>query len=238
MFKILVADDEPVMLGMVERLLSKEGHEVIKTTSAQGVREIISAVTPDLFLIDVNLPDYNGLLLCQELRETPDFIETPIVFLTATAADPDYVAEALNSGADDFIQKPFAARELAARIRAQLRRVRIRQESSLPVIRLDMDANLVRVDNREAELTRVEFNLLAHMCQQPNTWQTTRDLLADVWRYPGNIGDAALVRNHIRNIRRKIEPNPDHPTIILSRHRRGYLIAAQVDMIGEAPPSA
>jgi DNA-binding response OmpR family regulator len=77
----------------------------------------------------------------------------------------------------------------------------------------------------------VEFNLLYHMCQKPNDWQTTRDLLADVWRYPGNVGDAALVRNHIRNLRRKIEPDTDRPTIILSRHRRGYMVAARVEVV-------
>ncbi len=78
-------------------------------------------------------------------------------------------------------------------------------------------------------LTPVEFDLLNYLCQTPNEWHTTQTLLADVWDYPEDVGDAALVRNHIRNLRRKLESNPDRPSIILSRHRRGYIIRARVE---------
>jgi two-component system, OmpR family, response regulator VicR len=235
MYTILVADDDPIMLGMVERLMQKEGYAVVKSTTAKGVHDLLKETSPDLFLIDMNLPDDNGLSICKAIRNHPEFAESPIIFLTGVMASPNDVAEALNVGGDDYIHKPFAARELAARVRAQLRRIVASQRRGITVLQLNLAANLVLVDGeREVELTPVEFNLLYHMCRQPNTWQTTRDLLADVWRYPGNIGDAALVRNHIRNIRRKIEANPDHPSIILSRHRRGYLVDAQVSIIGEA----
>ncbi len=235
MYTILVADDDPIMLGMVERLMQKEGYAVVKSTSAQGVYDLLNDSSPDLFLIDMNLPDDNGLAVCNAIRNHTEFAESPIIFLTGVMVTPNDVAEALNAGGDDYIHKPFAARELAARVRAQLRRVIASQRRGMTLLQLNPEAYTVIVDGqREVELTPVEFNLLHHMCQQPNTWQTTRDLLADVWRYPGNIGDAALVRNHIRNIRRKIEANPDHPTIILSRHRRGYLVDAQVSIVGEA----
>ncbi|MEO0564204.1 MAG: response regulator transcription factor [Chloroflexota bacterium] len=235
MYTILVADDEPIMLSLVETLLKKEGYSVVRATSAEGVFEQLEHHQPDLFLIDVNLPDRNGILLCEDLRENPDFLETPIVFLTAGVSEPEDVARALNAGGDDFIRKPFAARELAARIRAHLRRVRVRMESRMTHLYFVPSANTVTINNGEPiELTQVEFNLLSHMCAKPNKWQTTRDLLAEVWRYPGNIGDAALVRNHIRNIRLKIEPNPDYPTIIKSRHRRGYLVEAVIEVAEEA----
>lgn len=235
MYTILVADDDPIMLGMVERLMQREGYAVVKSTSAQGVYELLKDAAPDLFLIDMNLPDENGLAVCEAIRNNPEFAESPVIFLTGVMSSPNDVAEALNAGGNDYIHKPFAARELAARVRAQLRRVVATQRRGMTLLQLNPEANVVVVDGqREVELTPVEFNLLHHMCRQPNTWQTTRDLLADVWRYPGNIGDAALVRNHIRNIRRKIELNPDHPTIILSRHRRGYLVDAQVSIVGEA----
>lgn len=233
MYTILVADDEPVMLRMVERLLHKEGHEIIKTTSAQGVLNALDKQKPDLLLIDVNLPDRNGLALCQELRRSPEYNEMPIVFLTGAASSPDDIADALNAGGDDYIHKPFAARELAARIRAQLRRVKARREVNTPMLRLVAATNRVYINSEEIELTRVEFNLLYHLCKHADGWLTTRDLLEDVWRYPGNVGDAALVRNHIRNLRLKIEPNPDHPTIIVSRHRRGYMVSARVEFDGE-----
>ncbi|MEM6283276.1 MAG: response regulator transcription factor [Chloroflexota bacterium] len=231
MHRILVADDDPVMLNMVAKLLHKEGHEVVKTTSAQGVHQQIEQANPDLLLVDVNLPDRNGLLLCQELRSNPEFDNMPIVFLTGASSSPDSVAEALNAGGDDYIQKPFAARELAARVRAHLRRVQVRREISTPLIRLYPATEMAIVDNREVDLTHVEYNLLQHMCSRPNEWQTTRDLLVEVWSYPGNVGDAALVRNHVRNLRRKIEVDADRPTIILSRHRRGYMIAARVEVV-------
>jgi DNA-binding response OmpR family regulator len=234
MHTIIIADDDPIMLGMVEKLMLKEGHHVLKTTSAQGVHDLLPKTIPDLFLIDINLPDLNGLALCQELRHTPRYEAIPIIFLTGSTPDPNDVADALNAGGDDFLYKPFAARELAARVRAQLRRAQSRLESSLARLHLDPQTCQVEINGQtKAELTRVEFNLLAHMCHKPNEWQTTRELLAQVWRYPGDIGDAALVRNHIRNIRRKIELKPDHPTIILSRHRRGYLVAAQVHISEE-----
>jgi len=232
MYKILVAEDDPIMLNMVEKLMVREGHQVFKTTSAAGVEASMESVQPDLLLIDVNLPDKNGLTLCRELRETMSYADVPIVFLTGSPAGPDDIATALNAGGDDFIHKPFAAKELAARVRAQLRRVSFIEDNAVTQLTLDpQDLTVTIDDERVAELTRVEFNLLSHMCEQPNTWQTTRQLLADVWRYPGNIGDAALVRNHIRNIRLKIEENPDHPAIILSRHRRGYLIDAKIEKV-------
>lgn len=234
MYTILVADDEPIMLSMIEKLLRKEGHEIIKTTSAQGIVSELSQKLPDLLLIDVNLPDRNGLSLCRELRQQSEYDDMPIVFLTGAASSPDDVAEALNAGGDDYIRKPFAARELTARIRSQLRRAEARRHVSMPTLRLDTAHHIVYKDAEPIELTRVEFNLLYHMCKHPNVWQTTRDLLAEVWRYPGNVGDAALVRNHIRNLRRKIEPDPDHPQIIMSRHRRGYMIAARVEIGGSA----
>ena len=232
MYTILVADDEPVMLNMVEKLLRKEGHDVIKTSSARGVLNALELRTPDLFLLDINLPDQNGLMLCRELRSHSQLSEIPIVFLTGAASSPDDVADALNAGGDDYIHKPFAARELTARIRAHLRRVGVRREIGIPNIRLNPENFKVFVDGRHVELTRVEFNLLYYMCKTPNEWQTTRNLLAEVWSYPGNVGDAALVRNHVRNLRRKLEPDPNRPSIILSRHRRGYMVRARVDIEG------
>jgi two-component system, OmpR family, response regulator MtrA len=233
MYRVLVADDDPVMLSMIATLLHKEGHQVIKTTSADGVLAELERTTPDMLLIDINLPDRNGLSVCSEIRQNGEFDDMPIVFLTAGPNSPDNIADALNMGGDDFISKPFAARELAARVRAQLRRVQVRRENSNPSIRMVPATEQAYIDGNEVELTRVEFALLQQMCQKPNEWQTTRELLVDVWSYPGDVGDAALVRNHIRNLRRKIEDDPDRPKIILSRHRRGYMVAARVEMAEE-----
>ncbi len=232
--RVLIAEDDPVMLSMVATLLTKDGHEIIKTTSASGVMQEVEQDTPDLLLIDVHLPDRNGLLLCKDLRRRSEYDEVPILFLTGGSSSPDDVAKALNAGGDDYIQKPFAARELAARVRAHLRRVQVRRELSTPLLRLDSTSEQAFLDNQRLDLTPMEFNLLLYMCRHPQEWQTTRELLANVWNYPKKIGDSALVRNHIRNLRRKIEPDPDRPSIIVSRHRRGYMIDARVDIVEEA----
>lgn len=229
MFTILVADDDPIMLGMVERLLSREGYQVIKAGSAEGVVQAIDQDIPDLLVIDMNLPDRNGLLLCKELRQREELTDMPIIFLTGAATSPDDVAQALNSGGDDYIHKPFVARVFSARVRAHLRRLRARRESNIVHIQLHPVNHEVVVDERVLELTRVEYNLMRYMCKRVGEWVSTRDLLAEVWRYPGNVGDSALVRNHIRNLRRKVEPDPDHPRLILSRHRRGYMLVAKID---------
>ncbi len=235
MYRVLVADDDPVMLSLIATLLQRENHQVIKTTSADGVFAELARTTPDMLLIDINLPDRNGLSVCADIRKNNEFDEMPIVFLTAGPSSPDNIADALNKGGDDFIAKPFAARELAARVRAQLRRVQVHRENSNPSIRLLPSSEQAYVDGVEVELTRVEYALLQQMCLKPNEWQTTRELLVDVWSYPGDVGDAALVRNHIRNLRRKIEDDPDRPKIILSRHRRGYMVAARVEITEETP---
>jgi DNA-binding response OmpR family regulator len=120
-------------------------------------------------------------------------------------------------------------------VRAQLRRIQVRKESNIPQLDLIRAKFLVYINGRPVELTRVEFNLLAFMCRKANTWLTTRDLLMNVWGYPGNVGDAALVRNHIRNIRRKVEVDADRPQILLSRHRRGYMIVAKITIDDTRP---
>jgi len=231
--RVLIAEDDPVMLNMVATLLTKDGHTVMKATSASSVMQQIEEDTPDLMLIDVNLPDRNGLLLCKDLRRRAEYNEIPIVFLTGDSTSPDDVAQALNVGGDDYIKKPFAARELAARVRAHLRRVQVRRELSTPLLRLVPTTEQAFLDSKRLDLTPMEFKLLLYMCQYPNEWQTTRDLLSNVWNYPKAVGDSALVRNHIRNLRCKIEPDPDRPAIIVSRHRRGYMIDARVDIADE-----
>lgn len=237
MHKVLIAEDDPVMLNMVATLLTRDGHEVIKTTSAESVIQQMDDDVPDLLLIDMNLPDRNGLLLCKDLRKRSEFDEIPIVFLTAQSSSPDDIAKALNAGGDDFIQKPFAVRELAARVRAHLRRVQVRRDISTPLLRFYPATEEAFLDDEPLDLTPVEFSLLMHMSERPNEWQTTRDLLSNVWNYPSKIGDSALVRNHIRNLRRKVEPDPDRPSIIISRHRRGYMIDARIDIVKEADKS-
>ncbi len=228
MSRIMIVDDDSSVLSMVEQMLDQDGYSVYKAHSGQEALAILETVTPDLFLIDLGLSRMDSLTLCRQLRLNGETANRPIIFMTGQHA-PYTVAEALESGGDDYIRKPFAVRELAARIRAHLRRSNNFVLEDMPGLRILPATFQVFVDAREVLLTRIEFDLLNFLSQQPQKWHATQDLLSGVWNYPDGVGDAALVRNHIRNLRRKLEYNPDHPAIIQSRHGRGYAIRAQIE---------
>jgi DNA-binding response OmpR family regulator len=237
MYDILVVDDDPKQLDMIEQLLDQEGYGVITAQTPREVLAIVDEDIPDLIVLDVGLPQMDGVTLCRRLRGNARLSETPIIFITGQNT-PYSVADALDAGGDDFVRKPFALRELAARIRAQLRRSSRPTSVDMPTIRILPNAHRVMVNEREIELTRVEFDLLRFLCVAPDRWHSTQDLLSNVWQYPEGVGDAALVRNHVRNLRRKLEDNPDHPAIIQSRHGRGYVLRAEVEVGGPEPTPA
>jgi DNA-binding response OmpR family regulator len=231
MSKILVVDSDAEVLMMIEQLLEREGHEVEKARSAQAAINALESDTPELFVINAALPGVDGVALCRKLRLFPDTSSVPIIVLTER--DSAYsVADVLDAGGDDSLRKPFALRELAARIRAQLRRSAAYNvlHTDMPVLCLRPSTNSVLVDKREVTLTQVEFDLLCHLCLAPHKLHTTSDLLTNVWQYPRGTGDAALVRNHIRNLRRKLELDPERPAIIQSRHGRGYVVRAHIQI--------
>ncbi len=227
MYEIMIVDDDAQVLDMVELVLKREGYQVQRAYSAQDALEMAESEAPDMFVIDAMMPDMDGLTLCRKLRTQPHTTKTPILFLTGSNS-PHSVVDALSAGGDDFIRKPFVPRELAARVRAHIRRSIFYMESSTPAIRILPRQYRVFANDREVMLTRVEFDLLKYLCQSPYKLHSTEELLANVWLYPDGVGDAALVRNHVHNLRRKIEQDPDRPMIIQSRHGRGYVIKARV----------
>ncbi len=227
MQKILVVDDDTNILKMVEQLLEMEGYTVLKAKSGLEALRLAQHEKPDLAIFDVGMPHMDGVILCRTLRGIPEMSSMPIIFLTANNTSYS-VADALEAGGDDYVRKPFAMRELAARIRAHLRRSK--HNDKLPTLQIMTKTYQVFVNQREVTLTRIEFDLVRYLCSYPGRWFTTQELLENVWMYPDGVGDAALVRNHVRNVRRKIEENPDKPTIIQSRNRRGYAIRANIQM--------
>ena len=229
MSRILIADDDKAMLAMVSRVLDDEGYTV---TTARAIDEVLNHVEqdpPDLLLLDLALSNVeDGISLCRKLRANSRTADMPIIFLTGHR-DIQSAVQALEAGGDDYVRKPFVIRELTARIRAHLRRATtVDQNSNTVELRINPETYQVYVNDREIMLTRIEFDLLLYMCRNVHRWHSTHDLLTGVWNYPSGVGDTALVRNHIRNLRRKLEINPDYPAIIQSRHGRGYSIQAQV----------
>jgi len=232
MYEIMIVDDDAQTLDMVELVLKREGYDVTRALSARDVLKSVDKTPPDLFVIDAVLPEMDGVALCRKLRTHPQTTNIPIIFLTGHDS-PYTVADALNSGGDDYIRKPFAPRELAARVRAHIRRSNHTGASETSVVRIIAPSYRVFVNDREIMLTRVEFDLLKYMCSSPFKLHSTEDLLRGVWSYPNGVGDSALVRNHIHNLRKKIEIDPERPNVIQSRHGRGYVIKAQVQIEDE-----
>jgi DNA-binding response OmpR family regulator len=235
MYKILLVDNDAETLDMIEQLLKREGYVVAKATSGHDALRRVEAAPPDMLVVSMHLPGMDGLALCRRLRAAPLTSRTPILFLNE--ADSSYgVADALEAGGDDYLRKPFALRELAARVRAHLRRIH-RQSDDLPRLRIVPDSLTVYVNERKVMLTQMEFDLLLFLCSAPNQLHSTQTLLSDVWQYPRGTGDTALVRNHVRNLRRKIEDDPERPAIIQSRHGRGYAVRARVEIEQETVSS-
>ncbi len=227
MYRLLIVDDDAETVQVIQHFLVREGYSVDTVPSANAVWLWLEDDTPDLFLISTSLSEIDGLTLCRQLREDRRYAVIPILFMTG---HPGYHAasEALDAGGDDYIRKPFAPRELVARIRAHLRRYAGGNRDPLPILRLQPDSLTICVNDRSIPLTHVEFDLMMYLCGRPHYLHSTQDLLSDVWQYPQGAGDGALVRNHIRNLRRKLELDPDRPAIIQSRHGRGYSIRARV----------
>lgn len=231
MYHLLCATDESTIYQTLQDQLRAEGYRIVHAPSVPVAREHIAEDSFDLFIIDLDLGadgDETGARLCRHLHDMPELEGTPVILL-ANAPNTQMAINMLETCGDDYLSKPLVMRELIARIRAQLRRVAVNARS-VCLLRINPDLFTVYIDGRNANLTRIEFDVLYCIINTPQEWVTTQDLLSSVWNYPAATGDAALVRNHIRNIRRKIELDPDRPQIIQSRHGRGYKVCAHVEV--------
>jgi DNA-binding response OmpR family regulator len=224
---ILAVDNDSNMRAAICGALKREGHHVIEAEDAQTALQLAREWRPDIIILDSALADMSGFELCTHLRAMPFVDRTPILFVSENL-NAQSAAQALDSGADDYLRKPFATRELNARVRALLRRSPGCKDPSPPTLRIDPDHQEVWINGENIELTPTEFGLLDYLCRYPAEMHTANDLLENLWDYPPGSGDTALVRNHIRNLRRKIEVNPDYPAIIVSLHGRGYTTNAHV----------
>ncbi len=224
---ILTVDSDSTVRESIGQALQHEGHTVIEAADGQTAVKLAREYRPDVIILNVMLSDMDGMELCAVLRRLPYVNHTPILFVSAHHG-AQFAAQALDCGGDDYLRKPFATRELTARVRALLRRSSRRLTATQAVLRLDHLTKRVIVDGRVVQLTPTEFSLLAYLCNHLGELHTAQDLLERLWGYPAGGGDTALVRNHIRNLRRKMERDPDHPAIIVSLHGRGYTLNARI----------
>lgn len=223
----LTASTDSKLLETMREVLQQQGFEHCFVADADEALELLDEEEPQFIVLDISNYPHDALRLCHELRSHPHVADKPILLLTRSI-DSLQAAALLDAGADDLLRKPFQERELIARIKALLRWTQKAPYSIPPTLRLMRKQNIVFVNERPVYLTGVEFRLLSFLCDNSDYYYTAEDLLQDLWHYPIGEGDTALVRNHIRNLRRKIEDDPDHPKIIVSRYGRGYTIAAIV----------
>lgn len=224
--RILVVEDDERVRASVRLALEDEGYQVSETATGEEALAAFQANPPQLVLIDLMLPDMDGFECCRAVRRAST---VPIIIVTARTDTHDVVA-GLEAGADDYVTKPFVAKELAARIRALLRRARAVSDQPLKAINLgelelEPEAGVVRRRGKEIHLTRTEFLLLCELAGNPGRVFSREQLLERVWGYD-YFGDNRLVDVHIRRLRTKIEPNPNNPTYVLTVRGLGYKLQA------------
>jgi two-component system, OmpR family, KDP operon response regulator KdpE len=220
---VLICDDEPQILRALKVVLREAGYEAIGTETAREALDAAAVRSPDAAIVDLVLPDGDGVEVCAQLRS---WSEMPILVLSAIGEEEQKV-RALEAGADDYVTKPFGSRELVARLRAAMRRAPGGEEEptvEVDGLRIDLAAHSVAREGQEIHLTPTEFGLLRTLIRNRGRLLTHRALLTEVWG-PAYGEDTATLRTHVANLRRKIEPS-DGERLIRTDPGVGYRFAA------------
>lgn len=225
--RILVVDDDKSIVKVVRAYLEQSGYQVLTAGDGEMALHMLRHERPDLAILDLMLPKRDGWEVTRIVRADRVLAAMPIIMLTARVDDTDKIV-GLELGADDYVTKPFNARELVARVNALLRRTRLDQlGSSAPHVlttrglRLDLDQHLLTVEGRRVDLTRTEFSLLEAFMHNPGYTLTRDELLEKAMGYAYE-GMGRALDTHIRNLRRKIEPEPEAPPYIETVYGVGY----------------
>jgi two-component system phosphate regulon response regulator PhoB len=204
--RILVVDDEPDAVELVEFNLKNAGFDVVTAADGSDALKKARTFSPDLIVLDLMLPEVDGLEVCKILRRDPATAGVPVIMLTAKAAEIDRVL-GLELGADDYITKPFSPRELVLRVKSLLRRgqtaVKEVEQIRAGDLMIDLPRHLVAIGNKRVDLTITEFKLLSTLAQRRGRVQSREQLLRDVWEYD-NIIDTRTVDTHMRRLREKL----------------------------------
>ena len=228
---ILAVDDDESLLDLVELYLERDGYKIIRAKDGQSAITAFKEHKPDLILLDLMLPDTNGLELCRRFR-AQNGLPVPIIMLTSKSEEEDKLA-GLEGGADDYITKPFSPRELVARVKVALRRMQqlkninpkpLKQKDEILTLQglyINRIARTVEKNGSLVELTSKEFDLLWFMASRPGQAFTREQLMEGVWHY-SYFGEMSTVTVHIRRLREKIEQDPIHPTYIKTVWGVGY----------------
>ncbi len=221
---VLVCDDESQILRALRVILRDAGFEALPADNGEQALDLAAVHAPDAAILDLVLPDLDGVELCRRLRE---WSRMPIIVLSAVGEE-DAKVNALAAGADDYVTKPFSPRELIARLQAVLRRSVSEPEDAViraDGLEVDLAGRVVRRDGVEVHLTPTEFDLLRVLATNRGRLVTYRELLSTVWG-PGYSDDMQVLRGHVANLRRKIEPENEPPRYVKTDPWVGYRFAA------------
>jgi two-component system KDP operon response regulator KdpE len=220
---VLVVDDEPQIRRFLKISLETHGYHVYETASGQEALEKAVLQRPDLIILDIGLPDLDGLQVLQQLRE---WTATPVIMLSVRDADSDKIA-ALDAGADDYLTKPFSVEELMARMRVAQRHMLAEAAPAVYTngdLQVDLARRLVTYHGQRVKLTPTEYALLRLLVQHAGRVLTHRQLLKEVWR-PDYIDNTHYLRVYFAQLRQKLETDPKRPQLILTESGVGYRLA-------------
>ena len=222
---VLIIDDDIRMLRMMKRMLELENFQTMTANNGETALKAFEKETPDLVLLDIMMPDMNGYTVCKHIRE---FSDVPIIMVTAMGEDKQKV-EGLDIGADDYVTKPFSASELAARVRALLRRSNSKESQSNSVFHyenlvIDYGSNRVSINSEELILTSTEYRLLSYLSQNAGRVVTPDQLLSKVWG-EAYLGTPHLLQVNIARLRKKLKDDAKNPTYIITRPGIGYIMS-------------
>lgn len=227
---ILAADDNPEIREIIRILLSGEGYAVTEAKDGPTALEALKAQSFDLIILDIMMPGMNGYETCQKIREISN---APILFLSARTTDSDKIL-GFSSGGDDYLTKPFSYPELIGRTKALIRRYQVYQGKehtdtppdckilSCHGLTIDTEQELVFLDNRQIDLTNTEYEMLRLLISRRHQIFSARQLYETVWKEPYYYGANNTVMVHIRNLRQKIERDPQNPVLIKTAWGKGY----------------
>jgi DNA-binding response OmpR family regulator len=218
--KLLIVDDDPDLLSLVAFALSQAGFVVVKAADVPTALQVFAAESPDLAILDINLPGGSGFDICAAIRRQS---RIPVMMLTARGEEEDLV-RALDLGADDYLTKPFSPRTLLARVRALLRRAGLESGGALAVGRLRLDLEALTLHVGEAapvKLTKLETRLLQILLANAGHVVGTERLLTHVWGHRGS-GDRQLLKQLVHRLRQKIEIDPAEPQVLKTESGAGY----------------
>lgn len=226
MARILIVDDDESIVDIVARALRSQEHAVLVAYGGHEAIDLLHMQRPDLAILDIVMPEIDGIQVCRFMRMNPRLASVPTLFLTGKGHIEDKIL-GFEAGCDDYLVKPFHLNELTLRVGALLRH-RVRTPPSGPLvmgpISVNPETGTARIEGNPVDLTPVEFELFYYMIAHEGEVISTQRLLRDVWDYPSGTGNPSLVRMHVLNLRRKIERDPRKPVYLCTVPRHGYVV--------------